>query len=438
VEFPDGAEAEYSANVIAENIWAQCNIDGNQYQLLDAVIDHKSDEHAIQRADGYVVVNGRKHMRKSTKGWKLCIQWKDGSTSWERLADVKESNPIEVAEYAIARDIDGEPAFAWWVAYTLKKRDSIISAVKRCVVKKTHKFGIRVPNNVDEAHALDKANNITLWGDVIAKEMKNVRVAFDIKEKHAMPPIGHQEIRCHGIFDVKMDGFARKYRMVAGGHTTEAPQTLTYASVVSRESVRIVLTMAALNDLEVKAADIQNAYRTAPVSKRIWTRLGPEFGSDVGKVAIIVRALSGLKSAGASFRNHLADYMRELGYESCKADADVWLKAETRPSDGFKYYSYVLCYVDDVLCVRHDAMQQIGAIGKRFPLKKGSVGDPNIYLGAKLRKVTLENGVHAWSMSPSNYVQEAVRNVKQYLQEKEPGRPWLKKAPTPFSKDYRP
>jgi hypothetical protein len=176
---------------------------------MEAVIDHKSDEHAVQRADGYVVVNGRKHMRKSTKGWQLCIQWKDGSTSWERLADVKESNPIEVAEYAITRGIDGKPAFAWWVDYTLKKRDRIISAVKRRVVKKSHKFRIGVPNTIDEAHALDKANGNTLWGDAIAKEMKNVRVAFNIKGADAQPPVGHQEIRCHGIFDVKMDGFAR-------------------------------------------------------------------------------------------------------------------------------------------------------------------------------------------------------------------------------------
>jgi len=87
--------------------------------------------------------------------------------------------------------------------------------------------------------------------------------------------------------------------------------------------------MAALNDLEVKAADIQNAYLTAPVSEKIWTQLGPESGSDYGKIAVIVRALYGLKSAGASFRNHLADYLRELGYQSCTADADVWLKAET-------------------------------------------------------------------------------------------------------------
>jgi hypothetical protein len=58
-----------SANVIAENMWAQCDIDGNQCQLLEATMHHKSDEHAVQRADGHAVVNGRKHMKKSTKGW---------------------------------------------------------------------------------------------------------------------------------------------------------------------------------------------------------------------------------------------------------------------------------------------------------------------------------------------------------------------------------
>jgi hypothetical protein len=266
----------------------------------------------------FVVVNGRKHMRKSTKGWQLCIQWKDGSTSWERLADVKESNPIEVADYSVARGIEVDPAFAWWVDYTLKKRDRIISAVKKRVIKKSHKFGIRVPTNVDEAHALDKTNGNTLWTDAIAKEMKNVRVAFHILEGDEMALVGYQEIRCHGMFDVKMDGFARKYRMVAGGYMTEAPKTLAYASLVSRESVRIILTMAALNDLEVKAADVQNAYLTTPVSEKIWTRLGREFGSDAGEKAAIVRALHGLKSAGASFRNHLADYMRELGFNPAR------------------------------------------------------------------------------------------------------------------------
>jgi hypothetical protein len=91
---------------------------------------------------------------------------------------------------------------------------------------------------------------------------------------------------------VKMDGFARKRRMVAGGHTTEAPKTPTsWTSVVSRERIRIILTMAALNDLKVNAADIMSACLTAPVSEKTWTRLGPDFGSYVGKKAAIPQAL---------------------------------------------------------------------------------------------------------------------------------------------------
>jgi hypothetical protein len=58
------------------------------------------------------------------------------------------------------------------------------------------------------------------------------------------------------IFDVKMEDFRRKARFVTGGHTTDAPHVMIYASVVSRESVSIALTLAALNDLDVMMGDI--------------------------------------------------------------------------------------------------------------------------------------------------------------------------------------
>ena len=73
------------------------------------------------------------------------------------------------------------------------------------------------------------------------------------------------------------ENFGRKARMVAEGHTTEAPYSITYSSVVSRYSVRIALTIAALNKLDVLACDIQNAYLTAQCREKIWTRTGPEF-----------------------------------------------------------------------------------------------------------------------------------------------------------------
>jgi hypothetical protein len=103
------------------------------------------------------------------------------------------------------------------------------------------------------------------------------------------------------IFDIKMEDFRRKARLVAGGHMTKAPATITYASIVSRETVHIALLMAVLNDINVKVGDILNAYITAPITEKVWTVLGPEFSTDAGKSAIIVCALYGLKSAGAAF-----------------------------------------------------------------------------------------------------------------------------------------
>ncbi len=89
------------------------------------------------------------------------------------------------------------------------------------------------------------------------------------------------------------------------------------------ETVCIALTIAALNSLDIKRGDVMKAYITAPITEKVWTILGPEFGADKGQHAIIVCALYGLKSAGAAFRAHLASFMRHMGYTSCKADPDL-------------------------------------------------------------------------------------------------------------------
>ena len=441
VQFSDGDELDLNANMIAEAIYAQCDPDGNQYILLDALIDHRHNHKAVQLADQTVITaDGKSYRRKSTAGWQICCRWKDGSTSWQNLCSLKESHPIETAEYAMTMGIDHEPAFNFWVPYVIKKRERIISLVKKRqtrYLKRTHKFGIAVPKNVDEALELDRINGNTFWADAIAKEMMNVRAAFHILPDGERAPNGYQRIHCHMIFDVKMENFQRKARLVAGGHQTETPNTITYASVVSRETVRIALTYAALNDLQVKVGDVLNAYITAPITEKVWTVLGPEFGQDAGKRAIIVRALYGLKSAGAAFRAHLASFMRTMGYKSCKADPDLWLKEETRPIDSVRYYSYILCYVDDILVVHHESMSVLGKINEYLPLKPTSVGDPDLYLGAKLRNIRLDNGVYAWSLSPSKYVSQAVANCAEHLDKNFDGKYKLPaKAENPFPTTY--
>jgi hypothetical protein len=204
---------------------------------------------------------------------------------------------------------------------------------------------------------------------------------------------------------------------VAGGNTTDAPRVMTYASVVSRESARIVLTLAALNDLYVMMGDIENAYLTAPITENVWTVIGPEYGDDSGKRVLIVRALYGLKSAGAAFRNHLASCMDHLGWKPCLADRDLWMKEETRPDDGVKYWAYILIYVDDILCLHHDPGTSLAQIDKYFKMQPCSIMEQTFCLGANLKKTVIPNGVVDRGMSSSKYFQAAVQNVQEYLKE---------------------
>ena len=81
--------------------------------------------------DKYIVTkSGTKRIRKSTVGWKLKVWWKDGSKQWVPLQLMKESYPVQVADYAVDHKIADQPAFAWWVPYTQRKRWAILSAVK--------------------------------------------------------------------------------------------------------------------------------------------------------------------------------------------------------------------------------------------------------------------------------------------------------------------
>ena len=442
VEFDDGDVTELTANVIAENMYAQCDNDGHQILLLDSIIDYERQDNAMSISDQkFVDSRGKPQRKRSTKGWKLCVLWKDGSTTWEKLSDFKECYPTETAEYAVAAGISNEPAFNYWVTPTLKRRDRIISLVRKRAtryLKKTSKFGIELPKTMKEACELDERNGNRYWQDAIAKELKNVKIAFDILDDNDRIPNDYQFVKCHMIFDVKIEDFRRKARLVAGGHMTDTPKCMTYSSVVSRDTVRLALTLASLNDLEVKAGDVMNAYVQAPVTEKVWTTLGDEWGPDItGKKAIIVRAIYGLKSSGAAFRAHLADCMGHLGYSPCKADNDLWMKAKVDPKNEHPYYSYILCYVDDVLIVDHDAMAVIRRIDKYFKLKPESIGDPDMYLGAKLRQHQAENGMWCWTLSPAKYVQEAVRNCVKHLKDKLNGKYTMPKGPAnPFPMKY--
>ena len=124
----------------------------------------------------------------------------------------------------------------------------------------TQKFGIRLPKTVKEALQIDEDTKTTFWRDALEKEMRVVMKAFDILEEGAAEPSqGRQYLHCHIVFDVKQFSLQRKCRLVCDGSKVDASDVPTYASVVSRESVRIAFTIAALNGLSVLAADCEGA-----------------------------------------------------------------------------------------------------------------------------------------------------------------------------------
>lgn len=430
-EFEDGHVAEYSANIIAEAIYNQVDDNGFDEVLFKEIIGHKKHSNALTESS-----DGPDILTRTTKGWDICIEWRDGSTSWHPLVEIKNSFPLHLAEYAVKHSLQDELAFKWWIKEALRRKKYMIKAAKTRYARRTHKFGIRLPNSVDEALSIDRETNTTYWFDAIQKEMKNVKVAFKFLERGERIPVGYKWIRCHLVFDVKMD-FTRKARYVAGGHMTDPPATLTYSSIVSRDSLRIGFLLAALNDLDLLAADVGNAYLNAPTRMRVYTTEGLEFGAELqGKPVIIVRALYGLKSSGAAWRAHFANTLNELNFRSCLADPDVWFRPAIKP-DGFKYYEYILVYVDDLLVLSHQPAIIMKGLEEYYRLKDG-FEKPKSYLGAKVIEWRFPDSAHKihWGLSSGQYVKEAIKNVEATLAKDNlrlPGR-----CSMPLPSKYRP
>ena len=173
---------------------------------------------------------------------------------------------------------------------------------------------------LQEALAIDEETGTDFWRRALAKEMTKVKVAWktaedttpdQVRAGKAHSLIGYSEIKRHVVFDVKMD-LTRKGFFVAGGHQTKTPGAITYSSVVSHDSIRNAFLITGLNDLDVLAGDITNAYLNAPCRERIWFEGQIENGEEQGKVLIVTRTLYRLKSSGAAWRADLAATLRDL------------------------------------------------------------------------------------------------------------------------------
>jgi hypothetical protein len=96
--------------------------DGNQFRLFSSIIGHRRNANTIEKEDQMQINGKRKIKKKNLSGWELEVEWRDGGTAWIELKTMKESNAVEVADYALANQIALEPAFDWWVYDVLRRK----------------------------------------------------------------------------------------------------------------------------------------------------------------------------------------------------------------------------------------------------------------------------------------------------------------------------
>eukprot|EP00536_Pseudo-nitzschia_multiseries_P019303 jgi/Psemu1/59956/gm1.59956_g len=286
LQLPDGTIEEYTANIVAESLYSSVDDDGQMFTLLDELIDHECDDTALSDEEATTIAkNGRKSHKPTTRGWRILASWKDGTESWCKLTDVKESFPVQLAEYAVNNKLEKLPAFRWWVHKILRRKECILKAAKSAKYwLKSHKYGVELPHSITQALAIDKKTGTDHWERAIHKEMTNSMAAFESSDDDVMP-VGHKEITTHVIFDIKLGSLIRKARLVGDGHKVPAvAKENKYSSVPT------------LNDLKVLSADIQNAYLTAPIKEKCFLRARAEDGFPphlAGRPCKTVQALYG-------------------------------------------------------------------------------------------------------------------------------------------------
>jgi hypothetical protein len=281
VQLDDGRIESYSANLVAENMYEQVDSEGSISRLMGEIVEHRRLGDAVHADDN---MNVKGHPRQTTKGWQLCVRWRDGSTSWERLA--------------------------------------LLKMVTRCRQQNT-------------------------------------------------------------------------------------PLLISW-------------------------------YPSRP-STGVYTICGPEFGPEnIGKAAIIEKALYGLRTSAFAWREHLATTLVEaLGFQHCLADNDVWMRPATK-ANGEHYYQLVLIHTDDLLVIAESPRDILNMLDQHYVLKPGSIGIPKTYLGAEVGQYSLPDQPDKprWFMGSEKYVKEAVKNVRDWLNER--NRILKTKAPSVIPSGYRP
>ena len=346
--------------------------------------------------------------------YNVMVEWEPGEVTYEPLTLISKEDPINCAVYAKKRDLLDT------TGWNHPKRHAKISkrpirAVKQSRIHQVrasarYQHGFQVPKDFNDAISLDKENSNTHWQDEMDLELTQIyeyKVFKDtgkaqFHDGKAVTPDGFQKIRVHFVYAVKHAG-KFKARPVADGHLTKEP-------VVSLRSLRMVVFLSQLNDLEIWGADVGNAYLEAYTDPNLCIIVGPEFKELHVHLLIMIKTLHGTCSGGTRWHDRLSDILQELKFKPSKADPDVWM----RPEPGGTCYEYIAVYVDDLAIAAKDPQPFCNELKKKYNLKLKGVGPLEYHLGCTYKKDP--NGTLA--ADPRRYVNKILESYERMFKEK--------------------
>ena len=320
--------------------------------------------------------------------YNVMVEWESGEVTLESLPLISKDNPVTCTLYAKKHDL---------LDTTRSKR--LIRAVKqsrihqvRASARYQHSFQI----STDYNHAIrpDKKNSNTHWQDTMDLESSQI----------------HE----HKVFKdtVNLDDRSKE-RLVTDGHLTKEPGESIYSGVVSLRSLRMVVFLPQLNNLEIWGADANNAYPEAYTDEKLCIIAGPELKELQGHFLTMVKALYGTHSGGARWHDRLFDILQELSFKPSQVDHDVW----TRPEPGGTCYEYLAVYVDDLAIAAKDPQAFYNELKKRYNLKLKGAGPLEYHLGCTHKKDS--DGTLA--TDPRRYVNKILESYERMFKEK-PGK----------------
>ena len=353
--------------------------------------------------------------------YNVMVEWESGEVTYEPLTLISKDDPITCAVYAKKHDLLDTTGWKHLKRYS-KTSKRLIRAVKQSRIRQVrasarYQHGFQVPKDYNDAMRLDKENGNTHWQDAMDLELTQIHDYKVFKDTgkakfhngKVVTPDGFQKIRVHFVYAVKHDG-RFKARLVADEHLTKEPVESIYSGVVSLRSLRMVVFLSQLNNLEIWGADVGNAYLEAYTDEKLCIMAGPEFKKLQGHLLIMVKALYGTRSGGARWHDRLFDILQELKFKPSKADPDVWM----RPEPGGTCYEYIAVYVDDLAIAAKDPQAFCNELKKKYNLKLKGVGPLEYHLGCTYKKDP--DGTLA--ADPRRYVNKILESYERMFKEK--------------------